>query len=186
MIEAERGVVDLVDQAQVRTWVAVDLPNGTVLAAAKVGGIKANSEFPGDFLNQNVMIEANILQAAHETDVARVLFLGPSCINSKMAQQPIPEDALLTGPPVFQLKDYSGYEHVNVGSGVEVTILDLAQAIAKLVGYDANLTSDANKSEGTLRNLLDSEQLYAMGWNRARPMEERIEDAHSHFLVSNA
>lgn len=274
VIEAGREVVDLVDQAQVRAWMAANRPDAIVLAAAKVGGIKANNDFPVDFLYQNLMIEANILQAAHEADVARVLFLGSSCIYPKLAPQPIPEDALLTGPLeptnewyaiakiagikltqayrtqygrdwisamptnlygpgdnydlnsshvlpallrkfheakvsgakevvvwgsgtplreflhcddladalVFLLKDYSGYEHVNVGSGVEVTIRELAETIAEVVGYEAELTFDATKPDGTPRKLMDSSMLHRMGWNRARALKEGIVDAYRHFL----
>ena len=266
VIEAGREVVDLVDQAQVRAWMAANRPDAIVLAAAKVGGIKANNDFPVDFLYQNLMIEANILQAAHEADVARVLFLGSSCIYPKLAPQPIPEEALLTGPLeptnewyaiakiagikltqayrtqygrdwisamptnlygpgdnydlnsshvlpallrkfheakvsgakevvvwgsgtplreflhcddladalVFLLKDYSGYEHVNVGSGVEVTIRELAETIAGVVGYEAELTFDATKPDGTPRKLMDSSRLAAMGWRGARPLADGI------------
>jgi GDP-L-fucose synthase len=274
VIEAGRDVVDLLDQAQVKSWMAATRPDAIVLAAAKVGGIKANNDFPVDFLYQNLMIEANILQAAHEADVERMLFLGSSCIYPKLAPQPIPEDALLTGPLeptnewyaiakiagikltqayrtqygrdwisamptnlygpgdnydlnsshvlpallrkfheakvsgagevvvwgsgtplreflhcddladalVFLLKDYSGYEHVNVGSGVEVTIRELAETIAEVVGYDASLTFDATKPDGTPRKLMDSGRLHAMGWDGARPLEEGIADAYRWFL----
>lgn len=277
VIEAGREVIDLVDQAQVKAWMAATRPDAIVLAAAKVGGIKANSDFPVDFLYQNLMIETNILQAAHEADVERVLFLGSSCIYPKLAPQPIPEDALLTGPLeptnewyaiakiagikltqayrtqygrdwisamptnlygpgdnydlnsshvlpallrkfheakvsgagevvvwgsgtplreflhcddladalVFLLKDYSGYEHVNVGSGAEVTIRDLAETIARVVGYDASLTFDATKPDGTPRKLMDSGRLHAMGWDGARPLEEGIADAYRDFLSRN-
>ncbi len=277
VIEAGREVVDLVDQAQVKAWMAATRPDAIVLAAAKVGGIKANNDFPVDFLYQNLMIEANILQAAHEADVKRMLFLGSSCIYPKLAPQPIPEDALLTGPLeptnewyaiakiagikltqayrtqygrdwisamptnlygpgdnydlnsshvlpallrkfheakvsgagevvvwgsgtplreflhcddladalVFLLKEYSGYEHINVGSGVEVTIRELAETIAEVVGYDAKLTFDATKPDGTPRKLMDSGRLHAMGWDRARPLEEGIADAYQDFLSRN-
>ncbi|MDF2142043.1 GDP-L-fucose synthase [Paenirhodobacter sp. CAU 1674] len=275
VIEAGREVVDLVDQAQVKAWMAATRPDAIVLAAAKVGGIKANSEFPVDFLYQNLMIEANILQAAHEADVERVLFLGSSCIYPKLATQPIPEDALLTGPLeptnewyaiakiagikltqayrtqygrdwisamptnlygpgdnydlnsshvlpallrkfheakvsgagevvvwgsgtplreflhcddladalVFLLKEYSGYDHINVGSGVEVTIRELAEIIAEVVGYEATLTFDATKPDGTPRKLMDSGRLHAMGWNRARPLRDGIVDTYADFLA---
>src|SRR5690606_12035989 len=98
VVVAGRDEVDLTEQMQVRQWMASEKPAAIVLAAARVGGIKANNDFPVDFLYQNLMIEANILQAAHEQDVERVLFLGSSCIYPKMAPQPIREDSLLTGP----------------------------------------------------------------------------------------
>ncbi|MFE3838695.1 GDP-L-fucose synthase [Pseudogemmobacter sonorensis] len=274
VITAGRDRVDLVEQAQVRDFMARERPDAIVLAAAKVGGIKANSDYPVDFLYQNLMIEANILQAAHEADVARVLFLGSSCIYPKLAPQPIPEDSLLTGPLeptnewyaiakiagirltqayrqqygrdwisamptnlygpgdnydlnsshvlpallrkfhearvagagtvtvwgsgtplreflhcddladalVFLLKEYSGHDHVNVGSGVEVTIRELAQTIAEVVGYKAELVFDATKPDGTPRKLMDSSRLHAMGWNRARPLKDGIADAYADFL----
>jgi len=275
VITAGRDAVDLVDQTQVRAWMAKNKPDAIVLAAAKVGGIKANNDYPVDFLYQNLMIEANILEAAHRNDVERVLFLGSSCIYPRLAPQPIPENSLLTGPLeptnewyaiakiagikltqayrqqygrdwisamptnlygpgdnynlntshvlpallrkfheakvagastvtvwgtgmplreflhcddladalVFLLKEYSGYEHINVGSGVEVTIRELAETIAKVVGYKADLTFDATKPNGTPRKLMDSGLLLAMGWNNVRSLEAGIADAYRHFLM---
>ncbi|SDF50357.1 GDP-L-fucose synthase [Salipiger thiooxidans] len=274
VITAGRDVVDLVDQAAVKAWMAQAKPDVIVMAAAKVGGIKANSDYPVDFLYQNLMIEANIAQAAHENDVERFLFLGSSCIYPKFAPQPIPEDSLLTGPLeptnewyaiakitgiklcqayrtqygrdwisamptnlygpgdnydlnsshvlpallrkfheakeagassvelwgsgtplreflhcddladalVFLLKEYSGYEHVNVGSGSEVTIRELAETIARVVGYEAELTFDATKPDGTPRKLMDSSRLADMGWSRARPLEDGIANAYTAYL----
>ncbi|SIS92719.1 GDP-L-fucose synthase [Phaeovulum vinaykumarii] len=274
ILTAGREIVDLLDQAAVRGWMQANRPDAIVLAAAKVGGIKANSEFPVDFLHQNLMIETNILAAAHETDVARVLFLGSSCIYPKFAPQPIPEDALLTGPLeptnewyaiakiagiklvqayrtqygrdwisamptnlygpgdnydlnsshvlpallrkfheaktrgapevvlwgsgtplreflhcddladalIFLLGQYSGHEHVNVGSGVEVTIRELAEIIADVVGYRAALVFDSTKPDGTPRKLMDSGRLHRMGWNRARPLREGIAQTYADWL----
>jgi len=277
ILVAGRDEVDLVNQRAVRDWMQREKPDAIVLAAAKVGGIKANSEFPVDFLYQNLMIEANILQAAHEQDVARVLFLGSSCIYPKLAPQPIAEDSLLTGPLeptnewyaiakiagikltqayrvqhgrdwisamptnlygpgdnydldsshvlpallrkfheakharaesvtvwgsgtplrefmhcddladalVFLLKEYSDYEHINVGSGVEVTIRELAETIAIVVGYEAELMFDASKPDGTPRKLMDSSRLKALGWDRNRTLHDGIADAYRHFLSAN-
>ena len=274
VMTAGRDVVDLVDQRAVREWMLDTRPDAIVMAAAKVGGIKANSDYPVDFLYQNLMIEANIAQAAHEADVERFLFLGSSCIYPKFAPQPIPEDSLLTGPLeptnewyaiakiagirlcqayrvqhgrdwisamptnlygpgdnydlqnshvlpallrkfheaktrgaksvelwgsgtplreflhcddladalVFLLKTYSGHEHVNVGSGVEVSIRELAETIAKVVGYEAELTFDATKPDGTPRKLMDSSRLHQMGWDNARSLEDGIRDAYRDFL----
>ena len=278
VVTAGRDVVDLVDQRAVHEWMAATRPDAIVLAAAKVGGIQANSTRPVDFLYDNLMIEANILHAAHEADVERMLFLGSSCIYPKLAPQPIPEDSLLTGPLeptnewyaiakiagikltqayrtqygrdwisamptnlygpgdnydlnsshvlpallrkfheaktagakevvvwgsgtplreflhcddladalVFLLKGYSGYEHVNVGSGSEVTIRELAETIAKVVGYEAELVFDATKPDGTPRKLMDSGRLHALGWNRVRPLEDGIADAYREFLARAA
>lgn len=275
VITAGRDTVDLVDQRAVQGWMAATRPDAIVLAAAKVGGIQANNSRPVDFLYQNLMIEANILQAAHEAGVERLLFLGSSCIYPRLAPQPIPEESLLTGPLeptnewyaiakiagikltqayrtqhdrdwisamptnlygpgdnydlntshvlpallrkfhaakvagdaevvvwgsgtplreflhsddladalVFLLREYSGYGHVNVGSGVEVTIRELAETIAQVVGYDARLTFDATKPDGTPRKLMDSGRLHGMGWNKARPLPEGIADAYRDFLA---
>lgn len=278
VITAGRDVVDLVNQAQVQDWMATTRPDAIILAAAKVGGIKANNDFPVDFLYENLMIEANILQAAHAADVRRVLFLGSSCIYPKFADQPIREDSLLTGPLeptnewyavakiagikliqayrqqygrdwisamptnlygpgdnydlqsshvlpallrkfhaakvagapsvelwgsgtplreflhcddladalVFLLQQYSGYDHINVGSGVEVTIRALAETIADVVGYDAALTFDASKPDGTPRKLMDSGRLHALGWNKARPLRDGIADTYAHWRATTA
>ena len=127
VVTAGRDEVDLVDQAAVRDWMKRSRPDAIVLAAAKVGGIKANADFPVDFLYQNLMIEANILQAAHEADVARLLFLGSSCIYPKLAPQPIREDALLTGP----------LEPTNEGYAIaKIAGVKLTQAYRKQYGRD--------------------------------------------------
>ncbi|WP_375272694.1 GDP-L-fucose synthase family protein [Sphingomonas sp.] len=97
IVTASRAEVDLKNQAAVRAWFADKRPNAVFLAAAKVGGILANDTYPADFLYDNLMIEANIIEAAHRADVAKLLFLGSSCIYPKFATQPITEDALLTG-----------------------------------------------------------------------------------------
>jgi GDP-L-fucose synthase len=92
-----RDKIDLRAQAAVEAFVAKERPDAIVLAAAKVGGIVANDSFPAEFLYDNLMIEANIIHAAHKADIDRLVFLGSSCIYPKFAPQPIPEDALLTG-----------------------------------------------------------------------------------------
>lgn len=266
IITAGRDVVDLVNQKAVHEWMASIKPDAIILAAAKVGGIHANNTYPVDFLYENLMIEANIIHAAHEADVERVLFLGSSCIYPKFAEQPIREDSLLTGPLeptnewyaiakiagikliqayrmqygrdwisamptnlygpgdnydlenshvlpallrkfheakergykevvvwgtgsplrefmhcddladalVFLLKNYSGYEHVNVGSGEEVTIKELAEIIASIVGYEAKIKWDESKPDGTPRKLMDSSRLQKMGWKITRRLQEGI------------
>lgn len=266
IITAGREVVDLVSQKAVHDWMAANKPDAIILAAAKVGGIHANNTYPVDFLYENLMIEANIIHAAHEADVDRILFLGSSCIYPKFAEQPIREDSLLTGPLeptnewyaiakiagikliqayrkqygrdwisamptnlygpgdnydlenshvlpallrkfheakergekevvvwgtgsplrefmhcddladalVFLLKNYSGYEHVNVGSGVEVSIKELTETIAKVVGYEATLTWDMSKPDGTPRKLMDSGRLRELGWNNVRSLMDGI------------
>ena len=274
VITAAREELDLVDQAAVNAWMQEQRPDAIVMAAAKVGGIKANNDFPVDFLYKNLMIEANIAQAAHEADVERFLFLGSSCIYPKFAPQPISEDSLLTGALeptnewyaiakiagiklmqayrqqygrdwisamptnlygpgdnydlnsshvlpallrkfheakaagaasvelwgsgtplrefmhcddladalVFLLKEYSGHSHVNVGSGTEVSIRALAETIARVVGYEAELVFDASKPDGTPRKLMDSTTLHRLGWNQARPLEDGIRQTYAHAL----
>ena len=249
-------------------------PDAIVVAAAKVGGIHANNAAPVDFLQNNLVIQNNILAAAHACDVDRLLFLGSSCIYPKFAEQPIHEDSLLTGALeptnewyaiakiagiklvqayrkqygrdwisamptnlygpgdnydletshvlpallrkfheakvsgakevvlwgsgtplreflhcddladalVFLLKHYSEYEHINVGSGSEVTIRGLAETIAKVVGYEAELVFDATKPDGTPRKLMDSGRLHALGWNDARSLEDGIASTYCHWL----
>lgn len=98
VLTASRAEVDLMDQAAVRAWFARERPDTVVVAAAKVGGILANDTLPADFLYDNLMIEANVIEAAHRSDVGKLLFLGSSCIYPKLAEQPIVEESLLTGP----------------------------------------------------------------------------------------
>ncbi len=98
LLTATRGELDLTRQADVERWMAAHRPEVVIVAAAKVGGILANDRNPVDFLVDNLLIETNLIRAAHEQDVARLLFLGSSCIYPKLAPQPLTEDALLTGP----------------------------------------------------------------------------------------
>ena len=97
LLTVERAEVDLRNQAQTAAWVQAKRPHAVFLAAAKVGGILANSSYPADFLYDNLMIEANIIEASHQAGVEKLLFLGSTCIYPKFAEQPIVEDALLTG-----------------------------------------------------------------------------------------
>ena len=97
ILTATRHEVDLMDQSATRAWFAREKPDAVFVAAAKVGGILANDSFPADFLYDNLMIEANVIEAAHRHDVEKLLFLGSSCIYPKFAEQPMREDALLTG-----------------------------------------------------------------------------------------
>ena len=276
LLLAGRDVVDLCDQSAVRAWMAANRPDCIVVAAARVGGIHANNVAPVDFLQDNLVIQSNILAAAHENDVERLLFLGSSCIYPKFADQPIREDSLLTGPLeptnewyaiakiagikvcqayrrqygrdwisamptnlygpgdnydletshvlpallrkfheakvsnakevvlwgsgsplreflhcddladalVFLLKHYSEYEHINVGSSSEVTIKGLAETIAKVVGYEAELVFDSSKPDGTPRKLMDSSRLHELGWNNVRSLEDGIASTYEHWLGS--
>lgn len=98
VLTADRSRADLRDQTGVRNWFAAEKPDAVFLAAAKVGGILANDTYPADFLYDNLAIQANVIEAAYRGGVEKLLFLGSSCIYPKMAPQPIPESALLTGP----------------------------------------------------------------------------------------
>ena len=276
VITAGREVVDLVNQKAVHDWMAATKPDAIVLAAAKVGGIHANATCPVDFLYENLMIEANIIHAAHDGDVERLLFLGSSCIYPKFADQPIQEASLLTGELeptnewyaiakiaglklvqayrkqhgrdwisamptnlygpgdnydlttshvlpallrkfheakergdkevvvwgtgtpkreflhcddladalVFLLRHYSNDQHVNVGSGHEVTIKELAETIAEVVGYNAVLTWDTTKPDGTPRKLMDSARLHGLGWINARDLKDGIAQTYADWITN--
>ena len=274
VITADRSTVDLKRQEQVEAYLRTERPDAIVMAAAKVGGILANNTYPADFLYDNLMIEANIIQAAHEVGVEKFLFLGSSCIYPKLADQPIMEDALLTGPLeetnewyaiakiagiklaqayrkqyghdyisamptnlygpgdnfdlnsshvmpaiirkaheaklsgakeivvwgtgtpmreflhcddcadalVFLLKTYSGHEHVNVGSGTDVTILELTQLVCKIVGFEGEIVHDLSKPDGTPRKLMSADKLRAMGWAPIISLEDGIKSTYGWFL----
>ncbi|MGA2494076.1 MAG: GDP-L-fucose synthase [Roseiarcus sp.] len=274
VIVADRSKVDLVRQAEVEAWLGKARPDAIVVAAAKVGGILANDTTPAEFLYQNLMIEANVIEAAHRADVNRLLFLGSSCIYPKFAPQPIAEDALLTGPLeptneayaiakiagiklaqayrkqygrdyiaamptnlygpgdnfdlaashvlpalirkaddarrkghseltiwgsgtprreflhvddcadalVHLLKVYSGREHVNVGSGEDLSIRELAELVAKVVGFTGRVTTDPSKPDGTPRKLMSGARLAAMGWRPRIGLEDGIRATYRWYL----
>ena len=274
IIKAGRDEVNLVNQAEVNDWMNSVKPDAIVLAAAKVGGIQANNNFPVDFLYENLMIEANIIHAAHLNKVERMLFLGSSCIYPRLADQPIKEDSLLTGALeptnewyaiakitgikliqayrkqygydwisamqtnlygpgdnydlstshvlpallrkfheakiskssevtvwgsgkplrefmhcddlanalLFLLKNYSDYEHINVGSGDEVSIRELVDVIAEVVGFEAKIVWDKSKPDGTPRKLMDSSNLHNLGWKDHRSLFDGISHTYEHWL----
>jgi len=275
VLTAGRAELDLMDQAAVRAWFAANRPDAVFLAAAKVGGILANDSYPADFLYDNLMIETNVIEAAHRSDVEKLMFLGSSCIYPKFAPQPISEDALLTGPLeptnewyavakiagiklcqayrrqhgrdyisgmptnlygpgdnfdlqsshvlpalirkaheaklagdltltiwgsgtplreflhvddcadacVFLMKTYSDDSHVNVGSGEEVTIRDLAGLVASAVGFEGEVATDPSKPDGTPRKLMDSGRLRGMGWVPAVELAGGIASTYEWFLA---
>lgn len=271
---AGRNDLDLLDQAGVRAWVMDRHPDAIVVAAAKVGGILANESYPVDFLQQNLSIELNVIEAAFRAEVGKLLFLGSSCIYPKFADQPITEEALLTGPLeptnewyaiakiagiklcdayrrqygadyisamptnlygpgdnfdltsshvlpalmrkvheakvqeaaevtvwgsgtprreflhvddcadacVHLLQDYSAEGHVNVGSGVDVTIRELAERIAAQLGYSGALAFDTSKPDGTPRKLMSSAKLAALGWQASIPLADGIAQTYDWYL----
>ena len=277
ILTSERSV-DLREQASVRQWFADNRPDAVIVAAAKVGGILANDSYPAEFLYDNLMIEANIIEAAYRNDAQKLLFLGSSCIYPKMAPQPISEEALLTGPLeptnewyaiakiagiklcqayrrqygadfisamptnlygpgdnfdlqsshvlpalirkaheaklagapsieiwgtgsprreflhvddladgcTFLLRNYSGEEHVNIGSGTDLPIIDLAQLVCKAVDYDGAITKDESKPDGTPRKLMSGNKIAALGWKPRIDLEAGIADAYRAFLESAA
>ena len=278
VITAGRDVVDLMRQSEVEAFLGDARPDAIVMAAAKVGGILANDTRPADFLYDNLMIEANIVAAAHANDVDRFLFLGSSCIYPKFAAQPIVEDALLTGSLeptnewyaiakiagiklaqayrkqhgrdyisamptnlygpgdnfdltsshvmpalirkaheaklrgdkdvtvwgtgsprreflhaddcadalVFLLKNYSSFEHVNVGSGEDVTILELTQIVCRVVGFEGSIVHDLSKPDGTPRKLMSADKLRGMGWAPTIALEDGIRETYRWFLENRA
>lgn len=278
VLTAGRADVDLKRQAEVEAWVAAQKPDAVIVAAAKVGGILANDSLPADFLYDNLMIEANLVEASHRAGVEKLLFLGSSCIYPRLAPQPMREDSLLTGPLeptnewyavakiagiklaqayrrqhgadfisamptnlygphdnfdlqsshvlpallrkaheaklagaksmqiwgtgsalreflhvddcadalVFLLKDYSGAEHVNVGSEEEISILGLAQLIAEVVGFTGEIVTDPGKPDGTPRKLMDGSKLRDMGWRPKVGLREGIAETYRWYLENVA
>jgi GDP-L-fucose synthase len=274
LLTADRGQLDLTDQAATRDWFAQQRPDAVFVAAAKVGGILANDSFPADFLYENLMIEANVLEAAHRFAVGKLLFLGSSCIYPRLAPQPIGEEALLsgtleptnewyaiakiagiklaqayrkqhgcdfisamptnlygpgdnfsltsshvlpallrkaheaklsgadsieiwgTGTPrreflhvddladacVFLMKTYSEAEHVNVGCGEDIAILELTRLACDVVGFEGAITHDLSKPDGTPRKLLDTRRLSALGWNPSIGLREGVAATYQWYL----
>jgi GDP-L-fucose synthase len=274
VLTADRSALDLRDSRAVSDWVRRTAPQAVFLAAAKVGGIVANSTYPADFLYDNLMIEAAIIHAAFESKVEKLCFLGSSCIYPKFAPQPIPEEALLTGPLeptnegyaiakiagirlcqayrrqygcdfisamptnlygpgdnfnlenshvipaflrkadeakrakeagmtiwgsgtprreflhvddcadalVFLMKNYSDSGHINVGSGEDLTIDELARAVMKVVGFDGALAHDTGKPDGTPRKLMSNAKIAAMGWTPAISLEQGLAQTYRWFL----
>lgn len=278
IITNRRDTLDLTRQAQVERFLKDVRPDVVVMAAAKVGGILANETYPADFIYSNLIIESNLIEAAHRADVNRFLFLGSSCIYPKFAEQPIVEEALLTGPLeptnewyavakiagirlaqayrrqygrdyisamptnlygpgdnfdlqsshvlpalirkvheaklrgdravtvwgtgaprreflhaddcadalVFLLKTYSGDLHINVGSGTDVTILELAHLVCRIVGFTGAVEHDLTKPDGTPRKLMSAERLRALGWAPSISLEDGIASTYRWFLENAA
>ncbi|MGO6690281.1 GDP-L-fucose synthase [Rhizobium leguminosarum] len=274
VITATRQELDLKRQDEVERFVQTNRPDAIILAAAKVGGILANDAFPADFLYDNLIIEANIFEAAHRNDIDRLLFLGSSCIYPKFAPQPISEEALLTGTLeptnewyavakiagiklaeayrkqhgrdyisamptnlygpgdnfdlqsshvlpalihkahlakvtgaseiaiwgtgkprreflhvddcadalVFLLKNYSDAQHVNVGSGEDIEIIELARLVCRVVGYEGKIAHDLSKPDGTPRKLMSTDKLKNMGWKPRISLEEGVRAVYDWFL----
>jgi len=265
--------LDLRDQAAVRAMMERERPTHVFVAAAKVGGIHANNVYRADFLYDNLMIEANLIHAAHEVGVEKLLFLGSSCIYPKLADQPLVEDALLTGaleptnepyaiakiagiklceayrdqhgsnfisamptnlygpgdnydlqnshvvpalirkfheakvngdPTVtcwgtgsprreflhvddlaeaclFLMKEYDGKAFVNVGTGSDLPIKELAELISRIVGYEGDIVWDTDKPDGTPRKLMNCDRIHALGWTHRIGLEEGLRAVYEEY-----
>ena len=270
--------LDLINQANVNDWIAAHKPDVVVIAAATVGGIMANSTRPAEFIYNNIAIETNIIQASHQNDVEKLLFLGSACIYPREATQPMAEEALLSGPleptnewyaiakiagikmceayrkqygcyyisaqpnnlygpgdnfdfesshvipaimnkahiaksngdktlpiwgtgKVFReflhvddcadalvhlIKHYSGAIHINMGTGEEVTIGDLAQIIADVVGFEGELEFDTSKPDGSPRKLLDPSRMKALNWSSTINLKDGLASTYQWFLDNGA
>jgi len=283
IITCDRGKVDLVNQSQVLDFFQKNRMDEVYLAAAKVGGIQANNNYPADFIYENLMIEANIIHSAHLNDVQKLLFLGSSCIYPKFAEQPMQETALMTGTleetnepyaiakiagikitesynrqygrdyrsvmptnlygvndnfhsenshvipallrrfheaKINQLPEviawgtgramreflyvddmaaasifvmnldktiYDKYtepmlSHINLGTGVDCTIKELTETIAKVVGYTGEIVWDSSKPDGTPRKLMDVNRLKSLGWQYNIDLEQGLKQTYDWFL----
>ncbi|SDN18777.1 GDP-L-fucose synthase [Methylobacterium phyllostachyos] len=287
ILTADRASLDLLDQAAVRRYLADNRIDQVYLAAAKVGGIHANNTYPAEFIHDNLVIQTNIIHAAHTSGVDRLLFLGSSCIYPKLAEQPMREDALLTGvleptnepyaiakiagikmcesynrqygrryrsvmptnlygpndnfhpenahvlpalmrrlheakeaaqasvtvwgtgramreflhvddmarasvfvmemeDAVYAANTRPDLSHINVGTGEDCTIRELAEALARVIGYEGRLDFDATKPDGTPRKLMDVSRLAAMGWRPEIGLEDGLRQTYRWFLDNHA
>lgn len=278
VVTATRSEVNLTRQTEVEQFVRDARPEVVFVAAARVGGILANSERPVDFLYDNLLIEANVIRAAFEAKVHKLLFLGSTCIYPRDAVQPIPEEALLTGPLeptnewyaiakiagiklcqayrqqygadyisamptnlygpndnfelqgshvlpalmrkvheaklagqdvvtlwgtgkplrefmhvddlaralVFLVEQYSEASHINVGTGMDGSIYELAQLIGKVVGFDGRFEFDTSKPDGTPRKCTDISRLRALGFEPQIDLETGIRSTYEWFLQNQA
>jgi GDP-L-fucose synthase len=278
ILVASRDELDLTDPISTATWFAIHRPDVVVLAAAKVGGIVANSSFPADFLLENLKIQNNVIEQAWRCGSRRLLFLGSSCIYPKYAPQPICEEALLTGPleptnewyavakitgiqlcralkaqhgfdaislmptnlygpgdnyhptnshvlpalirrfhearergdavvtcwgsgtprreflhvddladaAVFCLEHWQpqpeDLQHLNVGTGSDVSIRELAEQVAAATGFGGTILWDSDKPDGTPRKLLDVSRLTALGWRAQIPLQEGLRRTVEEFI----
>lgn len=283
IIVATHAELDLCSQVAVNDFFKTHQIDQVYLAAAKVGGIHANNEYPADFIYQNLMIEANVIHAAHTHGVQKLMFLGSSCIYPKMAQQPMVESELLTGvlestnepyavakiagiklcesynrqfgrdyrsvmptnlygphdnyhpenshvipallrrfheavkinaevvtiwgsgkpmreflyvddmaaasiyvmeldTETFKANTQPMLSHINVGTGVDCTIRELAETVAKVTGFQGRLEFDAAKPDGTPRKLMDVSRLADLGWKASISLEDGLRDAYQWYL----
>lgn len=287
VITRDRVALDLTDQAAVRAFFQTERPEAVILAAARVGGIRANDLYPADFLYDNLMIEANVIQAAHLAGVQKLLFLGSSCIYPRDATQPMAEEALMTGPleptnepyavakiagiklcesyarqhgrdyravmptnlygpgdnfhpdnahvlPALLRRFHEAVEagrrevviwgsgrprreflhvddmaaaslfvmdleretyaantrpqlsHINVGTGEDIAISDLAEMIADITGFKGEIAYDSSKPDGAPRKLMDVSRLTRLGWRAETPLRAGIAATYRWYLDNRA
>ncbi|WP_223534930.1 GDP-L-fucose synthase [Pseudomonas sp. GL-B-16] len=285
IVTAGRDTLNLLDQQAVQAFFQEHKIDQVYLAAAKVGGIQANNTYPADFIYENLMIQANIIQAAHLNDVHKLLFLGSSCIYPKHAEQPMREKALLTGTleptnepyaiakiagiklcesynrqhgrdyrsvmptnlygphdnyhpqnshvipallrrfheavqrgdeelviwgtgkpmreflhvddmaaasihvmelddATYQANTQPMLSHINVGTGVDCTIGQLAKTIAEVTGFTGKLTFDTSKPDGAPRKLMDVSRLKSLGWQASISLEDGLKDAYDWYVTN--
>lgn len=283
LVTRTHAELDLTDQAAVRAFMERERPDQVILAAAKVGGIHANAAYPAEFIYQNLMIQNNAIHQAYAAGVGRLLFLGSSCVYPRAAQQPMREDALLTGVleatnepyavakiagmklcesynrqygvdyrsvmptnlfgpgdnfhtetshvlpallsrfhegaragvpevvvwgsgtprreflyvddmaeaslfvmdlprEIYQANTQPMLSHINVGSGEDMSIAELAQAVALITGFTGRIVYDTAKPDGTPRKLLDVSRLAAMGWTARTPFEDALQATYAWYL----
>jgi GDP-L-fucose synthase len=277
ILTADRNELNLINQNSVKNWMNRERPDVIFLAAAKVGGILANDSFPAQFLYENLMIESNVIHAAHMANVKKLVFLGSTCIYPKFAPQPISEDSLLSGPleptnewyaiakiagikmcqayrkqygrdfisvqptnlygpgdnydlnnshvlpallkkayisknagdkemvvwgtgsplrefmHVDDLADaivhvtrcYSGSLPINLGSGQEISIGELAILICRVVGFEGSVLFDTTKPDGTPRKRADISRLTKLGWSNSRDLESGLRSTYADALLRN-
>ncbi len=277
IVTRTRRQLDLLDGNAVRAFMLTERPGYVVIAAAKVGGIKANNDFPVDFLLDNLKIQNHLIESAYAAGVGKLLFLGSSCIYPKFAPQPIHEESLLTGtleptnepyaiakiagiklcqayrrqygadyisamptnmygpfdnfdlqtshvlPAMIHkfhlakvdkrpsmtlwgsgsprreflhsedlaaacmmlLENYSAAEFINIGSGTDVTIKELAELVREAVGYEGEIVWDTSQPDGTPRKLMDNSRIRALGWEPKISLPDGIRDAYKWFLENN-
>lgn len=268
------GELDLLDQAAVQSFFVREQPEYVIDAAAKVGGIRANSESPADFFYENMQMEQNLIWSAFQNHVKKFLFLGSACMYPKQCPQPMKEEMLLTGLPeitnegyalakvggqrlcsylhqqygvdfitaipanaygigdnfdpqhshvipallvkyreakrsnapsvtlwgtgkalrefidtddladagIFLLNHYSGYEPVNIGTGEEVSILELSQMIKRITGFEGEIVTDPTKPDGMMRRLCDSSKIHELGWKSTLSLEQGIRKLYNWYL----
>lgn len=277
IITVEKSRLDLRNQMSVKRFFAVQKPEYVFLAAAKVGGINYNKNYPADFIYDNIAIQTNVIHSSYENKVKKLMFLGSACIYPKVTEQPIKEEYLLTssleetnegyalakivglkmcqkykeqydfnaisvmpanlygindnfnidqchvipamihkfhnakinninevtlfgdGSPtreflhvddlaealIFLMNNYDDPYHINIGSGKEYTIKELAEIVSKVVGYNGKINWDPTKPNGTPRRKLDTSRLDNLGWSASIELESGVDDTYGWFLEND-